>query len=276
MNNQEENLSTRNAQTDMMVARQSQEVQAAMIAAKKFPRDELYALERIKKACQRPQLAENAIYNYPRGKQQVSGPSIRLAEAIAQNWGNVESGVIELDNNGDASTMMSYAWDLETNTRDAKIFTVKHWRDTKTGGYALTDVRDIYEATANFGARRKRACILAVIPADVVDMAVLECRSTLANSDKRPVTTILKEMLKAFKKDFAITQEQIEKYMDKKAADLLKEELVDLRGIYRAIRDGQAKVTDYFKVEDPTANAAKTAQEKLAEAGIITPPKGKK
>lgn len=42
----------------------------------------------------------------------------------------------------------------------------------------LTDSRDIYEATANFGARRMRACILGVIPGDVVDMAVNECKET--------------------------------------------------------------------------------------------------
>lgn len=264
--------SSRNTQTDMMVARQAQEVQVAMLAAKKFPRDELYAMERIKKACQRMTLAENAIYQYPRGDQKVSGPSIRLAEAIAQNWQNIESGVIELDNSNGKSEIMAYAWDLETNTRDAKIFTVKHWRDTKKGGYELTDARDIYEATANFAARRKRACILSVVPGDVVDMAVAECRKTLEDSDDRPVADILKGMLKAFK-EFGVTKDQIEKYFDKKAADLLKEDLVDLRGIYKAIKDGQSKITDYFKLEDPTKDAAKTAQEKLAAAGITAPAK---
>lgn len=261
-------------QTDMMVARQAQEVQVAMLAAKKFPRDELYAIERIRKSCQRLKLAENAIYQYPRGGQQVSGPSIRLAEAIAQNWGNMESGVIELESANGSSSMMSYAWDLETNTRDAKIFTVEHKRDTKKGTYELTDARDIYEATANFAARRKRACILSVVPADVVELAVVECRKTLASGDTRSVSEILKEMLKHFK-ELGVTKEQLEKYLDKKVADLLKEDLVDLRGIYKAIKDGQAKKEDYFGKEDPTAGAAKTAQEKLAEAGIVTTPKQK-
>lgn len=262
------NADQQSPQTEMMVARQAQEVQVAMIAAKRFPRDELYAIERIKKACQRMTLAESAIYSYPRGDKTVSGPSIRLAEAIAQNWGNVESGVMELENNGESSTMMAYAWDLETNTRDAKMFTIKHWRDTKKGGYALTDVRDIYELTANFGARRKRACILSVIPGDVVEMAVKECRQTLASSDTRPVAEILKEMLKAFK-ELGVTKDQIEKRFDKKAGDLLKEELVDLRGIWKAITDGQAKIEDYFKKEDPTKGAPDEAREKLRKAGVI-------
>jgi len=235
-----------NTQTDMMIARQAQEVQVAMLAAKKFPRDELYAMERVKKAAQRPTLAEVAIYSYPRGGQSVTGPSIRLAEAIAQNWGNVDFGVIELERREGSSEMMAYAWDLETNTRNTKTFTVRHRRDTRQGSKDLTDERDIYEIGANQGARRVRSCILAVVPGDVVDMAVKEARKTLADGDTRSVADILKEMLRAFK-DLGVTQEMIEDYLGKKAADLLKEDLVDLRGIYKAVKDGQSKVTDYFK-----------------------------
>jgi hypothetical protein len=196
MDNQ--NKVQKNTQTDMMVARQAQEVQVAMLSAKKFPRDELSAINRIKATCQRPTLAEQAVYTYPRGGQKVSGPSIRLAEALAQNWGNLDTGIIELENRNGKSEMMAYAWDLETNTRVTKTFSVDHVRDTKQGRKDLTDARDIYEATANFGARRMRACILSVIPGDVVDMAVQECRKTLADKDQRPVNEILNELLKAF------------------------------------------------------------------------------
>ena len=174
----ESNVAVRSSQTEMMVSRQAQEVQAAMVIAKKFPRDEFLAIEKIKRSCQRQTLAEQAIYSYPRGGQNVSGPSIRLAEAMAQTWGNIDYGVIELNQNNGSSEMMAYAWDLETNTRVTKIFAVEHKRDTKKGAYKLEDSRDIYEATANFGARRMRACILGVIPGDVVDMAVTECKKT--------------------------------------------------------------------------------------------------
>ncbi|BBP87435.1 hypothetical protein BsIDN1_10530 [Bacillus safensis] len=73
--------------TEAMVSRQAQEVQAAMVVAKKFPRDVYAAFERIKKACERKLLAESAVYEYPKGGSKISGPSIRLAEALAQNWG---------------------------------------------------------------------------------------------------------------------------------------------------------------------------------------------
>ena len=39
------------------------------------------------RACQRRKLAESSMYEFPRGNEKITGPSIRLAEAIAQNWG---------------------------------------------------------------------------------------------------------------------------------------------------------------------------------------------
>ena len=59
-------------QADMMVARQAKEVEASMIVAKRFPRDEMAAINRIKATCQRPTLAAQAVYRYPRGGQNVS------------------------------------------------------------------------------------------------------------------------------------------------------------------------------------------------------------
>ena len=107
-----------NAAVAMSTTREAQEVQAAVFMAKRFPRDENFAIARIAQTCQRKGLAEKAIYSYPKGGQNVTGPSIRLAEAIAQSWGNIQSGVVELEQRPGESVCMSYCWDLETNTRD--------------------------------------------------------------------------------------------------------------------------------------------------------------
>lgn len=42
----------RSTTTEMMVSRQAQEVQAAMVVAKKFPRNEVESYNRIIRACQ--------------------------------------------------------------------------------------------------------------------------------------------------------------------------------------------------------------------------------
>ena len=73
------------------------EVQAAMMIARMNPRDVMAARDRILLACTRPKLAEASMYSYARGGQDITGPSIRLAEAMAQGWGNMSFGVRELE-----------------------------------------------------------------------------------------------------------------------------------------------------------------------------------
>ena len=87
---------SRDKTMDIATTKAAQEVQAAMVVAKRFPRDVVTAERRIIDACKRPGLAQSSMYTYPRGGTQITGPSIRLAEAMAQNWGNVDFGIIEL------------------------------------------------------------------------------------------------------------------------------------------------------------------------------------
>lgn len=253
--------------TAMGQSREAQEVQAAVFMAKRFPRNENAALARINQSCQRIGLASKAVYTYPRGNQNVTGPSIRLAEAIAQAWGNIQCGVVELEQRPGESTCMSYCWDIETNTRDCRVFTVPHIRQTKNGAQTLTDPRDIYELVANQGARRKRACILAVIPKDVVDYAVEACQKTLSTAYKEPLIDRLRNMVNRFQKTFSVPLESIEKYMGYKLEAFTEMDGATLAGIYNALKDGTAKREDYFILpknepatapEDPKSEPAAT------------------
>ena len=242
---------TRNTQTEMMISRQAQEVQAAMVIAKKFPRDEVESFNRILRACQRKGLAEGAMYEYPRGGTKVTGPSIRLAEAMAQNWGNIDFGILELEQKSGESQVMAYAWDLETNTRQTKVFSVPHMRGTNRGNVPLTDPRDIYEMVANQGARRLRACILGVIPGDVVDAAVEECHKTLVSGNKEPLIDRVRKGIKLFEDKFSVTKEMIEKYIGCKTEAFSENDMLRLNNVYRSLRDGMAKREDYFEITPP-------------------------
>lgn len=254
-----------NAAAAMSTTREAQEVQAAVFMAKRFPRDENYAMSRIAQTCQRRGLAEKAIYSYPKGGQNVNGPSIRLAEAIAQSWGNIQSGVVELEQRPGESVCMSYCWDLETNTRDTKIFTVSHSIQTKKGAKMLTDPREIYEHVANQGARRKRACILAVIPKDVVDSAMEACQRTLASGAKEPLIDRLRKMVNVFQTELSVPLESIERYMGYKLDSFTEMDMVTLRGVYTAIKDGASKREDYFDLPKNERKEAIHAHETLPD-----------
>lgn len=225
-----------------------EEVRAALIIAKQFPRNQVEAMDKILNACRRPSLAESAIYAYPRGGQTVTGPSIRLAEAIAQAWGNIQTGVRELSQSNGESTVEAFAWDVESNTRSTKTFQVSHVRYTRDGKKNLTDPRDIYELTANQGSRRLRSCILALIPGDVVDAAVEECEKTQKNSFKVDEEGI-KKMVDAFA-ELRVSKAQLEQRighrLDPQAT--IAAELIAMKRIYVSIRDGMGKVEDYFQI----------------------------
>jgi len=273
-------VSTRSTTTEMATTRQAQEVQAAMVIAKKFPRNEMDSINRVLTACKRPRLARQAMYEYPRGGQKVTGASIRLAEAIAQNWGNIDFGIVELEQRNGESIVEAYAWDLETNTRQTKVFTVPHVRGTKKGNIALTDPRDIYEMVANQGARRLRACILGVIPGDVVDDALEECEKTIKGQNSKPLKDRIREGVQLFEEKFSVTKEMLEKYIGCKAEAFSENDMLRLNKVFVSLKDGMASREDYFEVgldekkeesaevKDPFADATeptKTKKEKKSE-----------
>ncbi|MFX0547942.1 hypothetical protein ACOAKC_01275 [Hathewaya histolytica] len=244
--------------TEMVTTRQAQEVQAAMVIAKKFPRDTVEAFNRVLRSCQRRKLAEQSMYEYPRGGTKVTGPSIRLAEALAQNWGNIDYGIIELEQKEGESQVMAYAWDLETNTRQTKIFSVPHIRSTRQGNKKLIDPRDIYEMVANQGARRLRACILGVIPGDVIDSAIEQCELTLKTNNPEPLIDRVRKMVKAFEDKFSVNKDMIEEFLGCSSEAFSENDFIRLRKIYKSLQDGMAKREDYFKILKPKQEPQET------------------
>jgi len=248
-------------------SREAQSVQAAMVVAKQFPRDETEAIGRIKRACKRPALAEVAIYQYPRGGTKVEGPSIRLAEAMAQAWGNIDYGLVELESTHGESKVLAYAFDLETNTRRQMVFNVPHVRSTKQGNKLLTDPRDIYEMVANQGARRVRACILGVIPGDIQDLAVFECEKTLAGQNDKPIEDRVRDMVIAFKDNFGVTREMIQGYLGYDIKACNERDFVRLRKVFVSLKDGVGNREDFFTVgESPEATESKPAKSRAEAA----------
>lgn len=256
--------SSSNASADTSQAREIAEVQGAMVIAQRFPRDPITAMDRILRACTRPSLAEGALYSYSRGGQEITGPSIRLAETAAQAWGNMAFGIRELEQRNGASTVEAFAWDMESNTRQVKVFQVEHKRHTKKGAYKLEDPRDIYELVANQGARRLRSCILGVIPGDVIEAAVKQCEETMhASADTSP--DALKKIVDAFQK-FGVTREQIEKRIQCRLDAIRPAQVVQLKKVYASLRDGMSVASDWFEQPADAEDVPKPGVEGVKQA----------
>lgn len=226
------------------------EAQGKLIIAKNFPRNEVQAFAKAMQACQRKGIAEKAFYSYNRAGQTVSGITIRLAEELARCWGNIDYGIKELSQDKGKSEMQAYAWDLETNTMSLQNFTNPHLRETKYGNKELTSLRDIYEINANMGARRLRARILAILPSDLVECAIDECKKTIAGNNSEPLIDRVKKMAIAFEK-YGVTQSLLEKRLKKSLANCTVEDLTEYIGIFNAIKNAESKISDWFEVEEP-------------------------
>lgn len=224
------------------------EAQGKLVIAKRFPRDEVQAYNRVAQACQRKGIAEKAFYSYNRGGGTVSGPTIRFAEELARCWGNIDYGIKELSQDEGKSEMQAYAWDLETNAQSVQNFTNPHIREVGGKAKILTSQRDIYEINANMGARRLRSRILAILPTDLVDMAINECKKTLAGNNDEPLIDRVKKMIVAFGK-IGVTQDQIEKRLGRKVDTMTIDDFTDYIGIYNAIKQGESKISEWFEAE---------------------------
>lgn len=237
-------------------ARAVSEVKAQVMMARQFPRDPLLSMDCILRECERPTLADAAIYLYPRGNEMISGPSIRLAEVLARNWGNVTFGMEVLErgvakNGVGFSAIRAFAWDLQTNTYVSRHFEVKHWRSTRSGGYKLTDDRDIYELEANMGSRRLRACILQIIPGDVTSAAVAACRKTSSNGlveimkDEKKRADLVAKMLRIYEK-LGVTRTDLENYLNAKIDDWNADHMIKLKELKCSFDDGALTLGEVF------------------------------
>jgi hypothetical protein len=238
--------------------REEAEIMAMVAVAKRFPRDERAAAAKIGQVFERITLAEESVYSYSRGGEEVSDLTIRAMEAIALAWGNIDSSWAEIsrgvgEDGVPYSLVEAKAWDLETTTRKRIAFIVRHWRDTRRGGYRLKEERDIYELCGNMAQRRVRACLSSLIPEDVKDYARRVADTTLAT--KAEVTPdALAALLEAFL-PYGVKKEHIEARIQRNLDAMQPAQLVRMRKIYRSLKEGASTPSEWFEgMEDKAAD----------------------
>lgn len=238
------------AMTTIGASREVAEVQTAMVIARRFPRDEVAAMDKILQACTRPTLAEGALYEYARGGTDIKGPSIRLAECLAQYWGHLDFGWRVMEERPGVTKVQAFAWDMQTGVRSQAVFDVLHERVAHGKKQQLHDPRDIYEHVANAASRRLRACILRVIPGDVVEAAQRQCEQTL--HIRGEVTPERIANLLAQFAEYGVTKAQIEKRIQRRIDAMTPGMMVQLGRVFTSMRDGMSEPADWFDQGEPT------------------------
>ncbi len=181
----------------------------------------------------------------------ITGDSIRLAETLAQNYGNISFGVRMMGEEDGKAKVQTYCIDLETNTRAERVFSVEMSRYSKKGGnVALEDPRDKYEVMANQAARRLRSCIFEIIPGDIREAASAECEATLKRGEGDTLVDRIRKCVVAFG-ELGIDQNMLEKRLGHKMDATIDIELVGLIKIFKSVKDGVSKREDWFELAIP-------------------------
>jgi hypothetical protein len=264
-----------------LAQREIAEAQASYLLAARFPRDEARAFEQIRVAFQRPTLAERASYEFSKGGNAITGPSASAAAAMARAWGNLASGWRECGrgigaNGVPYSDVVAYAEDLQTRRRCTIGFIVEHVIDTRDGARPCRDEREIYELTANLAARRVRACVLQLLPEDVVEGAMEQAAVTIkARADTSPEGVA--KMVAAFA-ELGVTRTMIERRMQRPLASITAGQVLGLRRVFASLRDQVGVVRDFFDADPAPPASMPDASPPPADAkvdpstGEIVPP----
>jgi hypothetical protein len=189
------------------------------------------------------QSAEECNYALPRGGKSITGPSIRLAEIVAGQWGNCRVGarVVHVDRAEKYVEAEGVFHDLETNT--ATTARVRR-RIVKSNGKLYDD--DMIIVTGNAACSiAKRNAILGGVPKAVWRKAHDAALATI-KGDVKTLRERRDNILKAFAA-FGVKPDQVVASIDLGGIDdIMIEHMPVLIGMHAALKSGEATVEEMF------------------------------
>jgi hypothetical protein len=205
--------------------------------------------------------AKECIYALPRAGKAIKGPSIRLAEIIAGQWGNCRIGarVVHVDKFEKFVEAEGVFHDLETNAATTARF---RRRISDKEGRLFND--DMIIVTGNAAcAIAKRNAILGGVPKAVWRQAYDSVESVIVG-DVKTLAERRDRSIKAFAA-FGVKPEEIFTALGVAGeSDITLEHMSVLVGMYSAIKNNEASVEEMFpKTRIKDGGAPKSLAERL-------------
>lgn len=203
--------------------------------------------------------AEKCTYALPRGGKPITGPSIRLAEIVASQWGNcrVAARVIHVDRKEMYVEALGIFHDLESNT--ATTSSIRR-RISGRDGKLFND--DMITVTGNAACSiAKRNAILAGVPEAIWGEAY-EAALRTVRGDMKTLPERRDETLKAMAA-FGLSADQVYQILGIDGEkDFGLDQIATLRSTYAALKNGETTAEELLK----TIEASDTGR----KAGSIT------
>ena len=210
--------------------------------------------------------AAECVYALPRGGKPIKGPSVRLAEIVAGQYGNCRVGarVVHVDRFEKYVEAEGIFHDLESNT--ATTARVRRSIVDKSGRVFKDDMILV---TGNAAASiAKRNAILGGVPKAMWSPAYDAAHAVIAG-DIKTLAVKRDEAIKAFA-IWGVKPEQIFAALEVGGLDDIGlDELGTLRAMFKAVKDGEQKVEEFFPAVVDQGKAVEVAKGTAAKLGNI-------
>jgi hypothetical protein len=238
------------------------QIDTQIATARTYPRSIKLAIDNILTlATLDEETAEECIYALPRSGKPIRGPSVRLAEIIAQCWGNnrVDARVVQIDRVNKVIVAEGTYMDLESNT--ATRSSVQRRISDKKGSLFNDDMITVTGNAAGSIARRN--AILAGVPKGVWRKAVVAAE-LIIKGDAKTLVERRDQAVKAFAM-FGLAPEQVFQIIGVKGLDdIALDDLATMRVIFAALKNKEQTVEELLRVNAPTRQRVGAADAKLA------------
>lgn len=237
-------------------------VEARALVALRRPRNIDVVRDELLRDCKRPTFANAALYSMPIGDDRVEGLSIRFAEACVQAMGNLEVDVSWIHDDDERVKLLVAACDLEKNTRITATVDVpkvvirkrppKDKRaivDTRINSWGdLTyivraDEQAIRPKINAEVSKAMRTAVLRLIPGWLKDEAIEQIRATMRDQAAEDPDAYRRKIVDAFSA-LGVRPAALGTYLGHDLGEASPDELLELRAVYSAVKDGIASWAD--------------------------------
>ncbi|MGD9525037.1 MAG: hypothetical protein AB7N73_16230 [Gemmatimonadales bacterium] len=247
-------------------------VEARYLVAFHRPRDIDRVRLRLLQACKRPAFAETARYSKPMGGGRIVGPSIRFAEEAGRSLGNILVETPTLYDDEEKRVLRVTVTDLESNlsySADITLAKTVERLSLKRNQVALSSRTNSQGETTYLVAASEddlltkqqaavskhiRNGILRILPSDILEEAMETVIGTLKNEDAKDPAAARKKLVDAF---FAqgVDPKALAEYLGHGLDTVTDAELVELRTVYAALKEGEARWAEILDVKQGAAEA---------------------
>lgn len=221
------------------------EITAQVSIAKRFPRNVDKAVnDAISIATKNREIAQSCIYFRPVGKrngiqQFAEGGSIRLAEIIQSQWGNIRIGSRTLGVKDGRLIVQGVCHDLEKNV----YVTSEVAKSVKRKDGTLYSDNQIEVVNMAGQAIARRNVVFSAIPKAIADCILDNIKEMIVGKDVKEAWAKAK---KVFSEIGASTKDLLASLDCKSESDVGRDEVCKLHGLYNVIKDGLCDFSEVF------------------------------